>query len=397
MISNELKCVFVHCQKCAGESIEKAVFGRADKNYGGDIFEGSPMKHYSANQYIEKMSSEVWDEYFTFSFVRNPWDRVISWIKYRDLRYNRQDKLTPNKIMAEVKQPMFKSFNYTNMLFDSNGKILVDFIGRFEEIEHDFDIVRSRLGIKSLLPVLNKTQHKPYWCYYDQEAIDLVAKIYKNDIENFGFEFGKRKFSLLNNGRQGPINGRPILSILIASLRSRKLKLERLLTSLGTHSGVEALVEVDDGELSIGLKRQTLLDRANGKYIVYLDDDDIVAENFVAKILENIKFNPDAIGYWIEHHKDGHKQFIKKMTLGLTSQVMYQGDLLSPLTHRSVVKRKILNEFTFPNIDWAEDRPYWAHIQKKIRWEKVILLEDILYYQFEISAKYSSDGNHNGQ
>ncbi|MDC1499574.1 glycosyltransferase [Amylibacter sp.] len=202
---------------------------------------------------------------------------------------------------------------------------------------------------------------------------------------------------MLNNGRQGPINGRPNLSILIASLRSRKLKLERLLTSLGTHSSVEALVEVDDGELSIGLKRQTLLDRANGKYIVYLDDDDIVAENFVAKILENIKFNPDAIGYWIEHHKDGHKQFIKKMTLGLTSQVMYQGDLLSPLTHRSVVKREILNEFTFPDIDWAEDRPYWAHIQKKIRWEKVILLEDILYYQFEISAKYSSDGNHNGQ
>lgn len=187
-----------------------------------------------------------------------------------------------------------------------------------------------------------------------------------------------------------------VLSILVASLSNRKSKLERLLAHLEPNPSVEVIVEIDNGELSIGSKRQILLEKSKGEYIVYLDDDDIVAENFVEKILENTKFNPDAIGYWIEHYIDGNKRFIKKMTLGVKSPFVYKGDILSPLTHRSVVKRKILEGFVFPDIDLGEDRPYWAHVRKNINWGKVILLDDILYYQFEVKGKYSKDGKHIG-
>jgi hypothetical protein len=194
MISDELQCVFVHCQKCAGESIEKAVFGYADKNYGGDMFAGSPEKHYSASQYIAKIGQENWDAYFTFAFVRNPWDRVISWIKYRDLRFGRLEELNPKKIETEIQQPMFKKFSYKNMLFDVNGKCLVDFIGSFENIDSDFESIKNKLGISGNLPMLNKTHHDPYWMYYNEATIDLVSKLYRDDIKQFGFEFGKNNY-----------------------------------------------------------------------------------------------------------------------------------------------------------------------------------------------------------
>ena len=82
MINHDLKCIFIHCQKCAGESIEKALCGKADKGYGGDYFEGSPEKHKGINFYKKNYSNEF-KTYFRFTVVRNPYDRFISWVKYR--------------------------------------------------------------------------------------------------------------------------------------------------------------------------------------------------------------------------------------------------------------------------------------------------------------------------
>ena len=191
MISSKHKCIFVHCHKCAGEAIEMSIFGKADRNYRGDPYEGSPQKHFSVDQYIKKYGESIWESYFTFSFVRNPWDRVISWISYRDKRRNLYGgQINPAIIKKEVNSEFFSKNSYYNLL-SLDGDFGIDFIGKFENLQEDFNTVCIKIGIPPQeLPRKNKTKHRHYTEYYDDETREIVAKKYAKDIEYFGYKFG---------------------------------------------------------------------------------------------------------------------------------------------------------------------------------------------------------------
>jgi len=80
---------------------------------------------------------------------------------------------------------------YRDMLFDTDGKLLVDFVGKFENLQHDFDVICDRINhARFQIPHKNKTIHRPYWEYYDQQSIDLVHRMHHRDIEYFGYKFG---------------------------------------------------------------------------------------------------------------------------------------------------------------------------------------------------------------
>jgi hypothetical protein len=72
-----------------------------------------------------------------------------------------------------------------------NGKIFVDFIGRFENISNDWKIVADKIGIKKELPIKNESPHENYTYYYDEWCIQKVVDIYKRDIELFNYKFGE--------------------------------------------------------------------------------------------------------------------------------------------------------------------------------------------------------------
>lgn len=189
MISHKHKCIFVHCHKCAGETIELAVFGKSDTGFGGDPYQGQPEKHFSVNQYIKKYGESMWNNYFTFSFVRNPWDRVISWIRYRDKRHNLYGgRLNSSIIKKEVRI----NNSYYNMLSLDGSGGSIDFIGRFENLQHDCNVVCGKIGIpQKKLPHENKTNHKHYTEYYDNETKELIAEKFAKDIEYFGYKYGE--------------------------------------------------------------------------------------------------------------------------------------------------------------------------------------------------------------
>lgn len=90
--------------------------------------------------------------------------------------------------------------------------------------------------------------------------------------------------------------GRPKLSILICSLSSRAPMLLRLMDALARQPGIErceVLVAMDEGQSITGAKRNRLMEQAQGEYIVHIDDDDMVAERYVAAVLLAVDTHPN--------------------------------------------------------------------------------------------------------
>ena len=199
MINHKHKFIFVHINKTAGTSIGN-ILGKLSRNQIG--------KHQSIKEYSKLAdNAHGFENYFKFTFVRNSWDRFLSLYKYR-VKTN-QTKLRRRPVSFKEwakniydKNP--KHYNIPNELqllmlseqldwiTDTTGKVNMDFIGRFENLQEDFNTVCDKIGIpKQKLPHINKTEHKHYTEYYDDETREIVTEKYAKDIEYFGYEFGE--------------------------------------------------------------------------------------------------------------------------------------------------------------------------------------------------------------
>ena len=187
MINHEHKFIFIHINKCGGTTIDT-------------LFSGKFAGHKKAFNYKELYPKEF-KNYFKFTFIRNPWDRVVSFYHYQIKRgwdfYPFNETIPFKKFVKEwLKQMPEQTSLNTNSCYDwisdENSDLLVDFIGRFENIQEDFNIVCDKIGIQQQrLPHKNKSQHKHYTEYYDDETRKIVAKKFAKDIEYFNYEFGE--------------------------------------------------------------------------------------------------------------------------------------------------------------------------------------------------------------
>ncbi len=96
------------------------------------------------------------------------------------------------------------------------------------------------------------------------------------------------------------------LSILVPSTIDRKAMTDKLCNHIEGQilngqfdEEVEILVDMDNKEVSIGSKRQRMIEAAKGEYVVMIDSDDWVPDNYVETILNALKLNPDCIGHQI--------------------------------------------------------------------------------------------------
>jgi len=187
MIMHDLKAVFVRTNKTAGASIEQVLLGR---NTGW---------HDAARKLQLQLSRRLWRSYFSFAFVRNPWDRMLSlYFHYRRRLPTQREYIPPSTTFA-MWLPRALSRGQRELLFrplwywvsDPRGDQIVDFIGRFENLQADFDKVCRRLRLpQQTLPHLNANAHEHYTTYYTQEMIDAVAEVHADDVRRFGYEFG---------------------------------------------------------------------------------------------------------------------------------------------------------------------------------------------------------------
>ena len=208
MISHKHKFIFIHIPKCGGTSIECALLENENvTKITDDVKQKYRMYYYhegiqTQRRKIDQFKDAIEKSYFTFTFVRNPWERFLSeyfYIKKTGCKCKRHDF---NKRFPTFKQFVkdngieccWPAHNFPQIDFVLNANLnkLTNFVGRCEDMQYDFDYVCGKIGIPKIeLPYRNPTKHKHYTEYYDDETREIVAKKYAKDIEYFGYEFGK--------------------------------------------------------------------------------------------------------------------------------------------------------------------------------------------------------------
>jgi glycosyltransferase involved in cell wall biosynthesis len=175
-----------------------------------------------------------------------------------------------------------------------------------------------------------------------------------------------------------------MLSILICHLKSRERQLRELLQVLDLRKTdeVEILVETDAGGKSVGAKRNALLDRATGNFVAFVDDDDMVSDAYIPKILAAISSKPDIdcvgiVGKMVGGRWDGWT-FRHSVTVQNWCKDKHRHIFFRPPNHLNPVLRQFALLTRFPLSNFGEDRDYSDRIKVMLR--KEVFIEDVLYY-----------------
>lgn len=235
LISHEHEFIFIHIGKTGGTSIEKVLctqlgidFERTKKDPDGNWW-----KHIWAKGMRKQVGKNTWDNYFKFAFVRNPYDMIVSLYSM----YTQYPEYTNRELYPALYHPwnQYDSFNemvlgmghdihepddqwrrqldklnaqthtdvwnglanlYTSYLTESwkgengYGEILVDFVGRFENLDEDFAFACEQIGLPSYELIHHgATEHRPYSELYSDEAREIVSKHFEIDIDRFNYKF----------------------------------------------------------------------------------------------------------------------------------------------------------------------------------------------------------------
>lgn len=191
---NGRKVLFVHIPKAAGMSICTAMFGR---EVGHDSLALSSVR-----------LKENLHEVFVFTFVRNPYDRLVS--AYCFLRQGGMKKYCTDAVMSDYINEKYSNFDsfvlnalgqdsvvsgyyhfvpqiefLRSQLFDQGGV----FVGKVEQISYDFEKVNQALGTLFQLGNFNKTKHDNWQDYYQTRGVkEKVQEVYAEDFQRLGYE-----------------------------------------------------------------------------------------------------------------------------------------------------------------------------------------------------------------
>ena len=198
---------FVDVPRTSSSSIRAELAGHFGSVHGKtELFEEefAAKSLFSAHQPASRMrrilGERAWEEIFTFTMVRNPWDRAVSLYAYRRRIGDIPEEWTFRDYVlrlgeANANTEYFQYYGYrwaaADFLVDSDGELLVDFVGRFETREHDLKHVAARVGFEGLgrLALQAASRGKPYRDFYDPETVAVIRTLHRKDIELFGYDF----------------------------------------------------------------------------------------------------------------------------------------------------------------------------------------------------------------
>lgn len=205
LISDSHEFIFVQMRKAASSSIQSLL-----RPYGLPRPPGR-WAHLKSRAWLERdyrkyvfrthddilaaqrrMPAGRFQRYFKFAVVRNPWARLVSEYEYilsqpSHGRHSRVAGLAGFDEFVGMQIPRRDAYQL-NMLCDPKGRLLMDFVGKVEELEQDWSNICKRLDLpEQALPRRNTTRHRPYADYYSPQLRALVAQHWNREIELFGY------------------------------------------------------------------------------------------------------------------------------------------------------------------------------------------------------------------
>jgi hypothetical protein len=149
--------------------------------------------HLSLEQVRPFMAADDFQSYFKFAFVRNPFDRFVSFCAFMtraEGHFDRAPQIVMRHFLKEQPNHHILFQPQHSFVTDSAGNPMTDYVGRVEQMQRSYDEVAARIGVPSQqLERVNASNRRDYRTYYNQELIDGVAKLYARDLELFGYEF----------------------------------------------------------------------------------------------------------------------------------------------------------------------------------------------------------------
>lgn len=217
MISHKHKVIFIHIPKCAGSSIKDFIFDNPkldwriphyDVLYGWCPKRKIHLQHATSDQLLDLglVSKNNWNDYFKFTFVRNPYDRAYSdylWIQEdRNIKGSFKDYITKSGDFKKVlSNNSVKEYRGDHLLqqtdfFDFKQ---MDFIGKFENIDDDINQLKDILHLdKNFDNHAKKSEHRKYHysLFFNKNKKQLVEKYFKNDIDLLDYTFTDKRTGL---------------------------------------------------------------------------------------------------------------------------------------------------------------------------------------------------------
>jgi hypothetical protein len=159
---------------------------RPERSWHPSVGYYSHMPAWRVRAYV---GEEIWNDYFTFAFERNPWDRQVSHYHYKNKNKGEDKKQSFDEYLSNKR----KAFVDNCDLYSQDGKVIVNFLGTYENIADDFAAVLKELGLddKVSLPFVNRTANRQsdYQSYFAEETAQRVAEWYAPEIKIFGYRF----------------------------------------------------------------------------------------------------------------------------------------------------------------------------------------------------------------
>lgn len=152
------------------------------------------LGHYTSSEIKKRVPEKIWNNFFKFGFVRNPWDWQVSLYHYMlshktHFQHNLVKKMGNFETYIEWRGSEDKHLQ-KEFFYDQKCKLLVDYIGKFENLEQDFRSICNIIGIPDIeLPHIGKSKHDNYRKYYNDYTRDLIAKHFEEDIKLFSYTF----------------------------------------------------------------------------------------------------------------------------------------------------------------------------------------------------------------
>jgi len=258
-INRELKAIYIHLPKVGGLYIENILisfynfkqirFGRLDHdefNENKNITKFSEinakeesilqLRNKGLTRYFDSAESpitkEEWNTYYKFTFVRNPYDRMVSAFKYLNKikkinihKSNFKDFLFENADLSDY--GYFHTFiSQYDHLIDNNNNININYIGKFENLNEDFIKVLCNIGISEInhtkyledniiinsssqgkmhydkTDKTDKTNKSLYTDYYDEECLQQINTYFEKDFKQFNFKMCKNREELIEDSEK---------------------------------------------------------------------------------------------------------------------------------------------------------------------------------------------------